>query len=701
MKYSILVKFLIILLTACSLIAAVAGVVGIVAMESAGLYVNSLDDLQGQQYNSISYNIAGEFANLYAAENLGSLSYTMMQTLYRDPADRSDSGHWTVKLEQEGQLLVDPGSTEDFPIVKEYTFAPEYPIASAYGPSRENLEEPSDANGAATNPTSATQPQARRSAPTGSEVPEGYLYYEKISFWEGVSLSTVYLYYYQAPEYTVTVYMQPEVLENSSIHILTGIYPYRYTAIALLAVGLLLFAVGLVYLFWSAGKATDGQIRPSGLNRIPLDLYAVIVCIGMIVLLRLFFMLGDWVENEGPHPGNLSLMCAVLLAMTLLAIGFVYAFAAQIKVKGHYWWHHSVTGFCLSRLWAGIRFLLRGLRTLFRMMPVIWQWLLTAFLMVLSVAVTFLLYLISIDRTVLEVFFFFLFLLDILACIAIVAYGGYAFGVLLIGARKMTQGNLDRKIPTKYLIGSFHDFAEQLNALSETVQLSAQKQMQSERMKSELITNVSHDIKTPLTSIINFVDLLQKPHTPEDQRQYLEVLARQSGQMKRLIEDLMDLSKANTGNMSVSIVTLDAVETVNQALGEFADKLDASRLTPVFRQPEGPVMIRADGRLVWRVLSNLLTNAVKYSLPGTRLYIDLFRLDSQVVLSLKNISREALRSSADELMERFVQGDASRKSEGSGLGLNIARSLMEVQKGQLELTLDGDLFKVTLTFPGA
>ena len=181
----------------------------------------------------------------------------------------------------------------------------------------------------------------------------------------------------------------------------------------------------------------------------------------------------------------------------------------------------------------------------------------------------------------------------------------------------------------------------------------------------------------------------------------MAVLARQSGQMKKLIEDLMDMSKATTGNMAVEITEMDAVEAVNQALGEFSDKLAAVPLIPVIRHPDEPVMIRADGRLVWRTLSNLLHNAVKYALPGTRLYVDIARVEGSVIISLKNISREELNISADELMERFVRGDASRNTEGSGLGLNIAKSLMELQRGQLRLLVDGDLFKTSMIFPTA
>ena len=276
-----------------------------------------------------------------------------------------------------------------------------------------------------------------------------------------------------------------------------------------------------------------------------------------------------------------------------------------------------------------------------------------------------------------------------------------ADGLLLESTRKMGQGNLDTKVDKRLMIGCFWDFARELNNLADVANVAAQKQLKSERMKTELITNVSHDIKTPLTSIINYVDLLQKPHTEEEGQQYMEVLDRQSQRLKKLVEDLMDMSKASTGNMTVEITRVDAVESVNQALGEFADKLERARLYPVFRHADDSVPMMADGKLVWRVLSNLLGNAVKYAMPGTRVYLDLTRVDGNVVISMKNISRDELNVDAEELMERFVRGDVSRNTEGSGLGLNIAKSLMELQKGQLQLLVDGDLFKVTLIFPAA
>ena len=292
-------------------------------------------------------------------------------------------------------------------------------------------------------------------------------------------------------------------------------------------------------------------------------------------------------------------------------------------------------------------------------------------------------------------------ILGLLTGLALAVYGSHCFGILWDSTKKMSQGDLETNVDDKLMVGAFKDFAADLNALANVAVVAAQKQLKSDRMKTELITNVSHDIKTPLTSIINYVDLLKKAETEEERKTYLEVLSRQSGQLKKLIEDLMEMSKASTGNMHVDITAINAGEAINQALGEFSDKLEKAQLIPVFRQPEEPVYMLADGRLAWRVMSNLLSNAVKYALPGTRVYVDLTEAEGKVILSFKNISREELNVNAEELLERFVRGDASRNTEGSGLGLNIAQSLMEIQKGTLQVLVDGDLFKVTLVFPSA
>jgi len=331
------------------------------------------------------------------------------------------------------------------------------------------------------------------------------------------------------------------------------------------------------------------------------------------------------------------------------------------------------------------------------MLPLIWQYLLIAFAMVLIPAVCGFLWLVTVGWV--RGFWMFALLLAVIADIGMTCYGAYAYGAVLQGAKSMAEGDLRTEIDTRYLRGSYRSCAENLNTLSDVAMDAAMKQMRSERMKAELVTNVSHDIKTPLTSVINYIDLLQKAENEEQSKQYLEVLDRQAQKLKKLIDDLMEMSKATTGDMAVDIGAMDAVEAMTQALGEFSDKLEQEDLTVIFRKPETPVHIQADGRLVWRVLSNLMSNVVKYALPGTRVYAQVQQQESQVLMTLKNISREELNVSAEELTERFVRGDASRNTEGSGLGLNIAKCLMDLQKGNLELTVDGDLFKVSLTFP--
>jgi len=479
-----------------------------------------------------------------------------------------------------------------------------------------------------------------------------------------------------------------------------------------------------------AGRSSETcEIRAGGLNRIPLDLYLTGgICLGL-ALTALAVAGVPWLLNSDFLLGC-SLAVAVTFVCCLIFVGFCFALAAQVKTSGGYWWRNTLSVrfvFLCMRFMQWLESWLRekGFPGLFqftkKVWQVLWKWLVKLYEAVEKITA----------RTGAKLNRFFslipltwqwvicgmvLFCLLLIACnthndfltflclaasFALILYGTYSFGILLESAKRMGKGDLDTKVDDRLMVGSFKEFASDLNDLADVAMVAAQKQLKSERMKTELITNVSHDIKTPLTSIINYVDLLQKPHTEEESEQYLEVLDRQSQRLKKLVEDLMDMSKASTGNMAVEITRVDAVESVNQALGEFADKLERAQLYPVFRHSEDRVPIMADGKLVWRVLSNLLSNAVKYAMPGTRIYLDLSHVNGKVIISLKNISREELNVNAEELMERFVRGDVSRNTEGSGLGLNIAKSLMELQKGSLQILVDGDLFKVTLIFPDA
>ena len=515
----------------------------------------------------------------------------------------------------------------------------------------------------------------------------------------------------QVTGYTVRLFLTEDaVTYDSFFALLEGLYAIRYQLFWIFGGLLLLFAAAAVCLCCTAGrKPGTGELRPGGLNRLPIDIYtAVCVVAGGMLIAAISYLL-DLLDNGSLTKLMLHLLLAAAVGLSVVIVALLYAWVAQLKAPERFWIKNSLVGRIFRLLGKFLRWIGRGLRrgvrwlhSLFRLLPLVWQWLVAFALMMALPPLLLVLWIMNMDwNTGAEVFFGLLFLLSVAADIGIILYSSYCFGVLMKGVQRMSRGDLNAKVSTQYLVGCFRDFALRLNSLSEAAYIAAEKQTRSERMKTELITNVSHDIKTPLTSIINFVDLLQKPHTEAQQQEYLEVLSRQSAQMKKLIEDLMELSKANSGNIAVNLQAVDAVETVNQALGEFADKLEAAGLTPVFRQPEEPVQITADGRLVWRVLFNLLSNVVKYAMPGTRLYIDLTRAEDSVVLSLKNISRSELTVSADDLLERFVRGDASRTGEGSGLGLNIAKGLMEAQRGRLQLLLDGDLFKVTLIFPAA
>ncbi len=267
------------------------------------------------------------------------------------------------------------------------------------------------------------------------------------------------------------------------------------------------------------------------------------------------------------------------------------------------------------------------------------------------------------------------------------------------GAERLAAGDFEHPIDTSRMVWEIKKHGDNLNAIGDGISLAVAKQMKSEHFKTELITNVSHDIKTPLTSIINYVDLLEKENIDSPKaKEYIEVLERQSNRLKKLIEDLMEASKASTGNLAVHLEKLEADVFLVQTVGEFEEKTKAAGLDLIIKKPDEPVTVLADSRHFWRVIDNLMSNICKYAQPDTRVYIDLEKKGEKVFVIFKNTSKSQLNISSEELMERFVRGDSSRNTEGNGLGLSIARSLMELMRGELTLVVDGDLFKVILTF---
>ncbi len=269
------------------------------------------------------------------------------------------------------------------------------------------------------------------------------------------------------------------------------------------------------------------------------------------------------------------------------------------------------------------------------------------------------------------------------------------------GIKQIKEGGLKEEIDTSNTYFDFKKDIENLNSVYETVKNAVEAETKSDRLKTELITNVSHDIKTPLTSIINYVDLLGKEYEKDEpssdtEKEYVAILSKQSSRLKKLIEDLIEASKATTGNIKMDINDVDVSVILNQAAAEFDDRLEKAGLSLVMPEDHLNIMAKADGRHLWRVFDNLLVNITKYSMANTRVYISAEDTGDNVRITFKNISREPLNISADELMERFTRGDSSRNTEGSGLGLSIASSLTNLMGGRMDLSVDGDLFKATV-----
>ncbi len=261
------------------------------------------------------------------------------------------------------------------------------------------------------------------------------------------------------------------------------------------------------------------------------------------------------------------------------------------------------------------------------------------------------------------------------------------------------KGNTNARLNETELKGDFKTVATQINDIAGGLSNAVEEQLKSERLKTELITNVSHDIKTPLTSIINYVDLLKKEDiTTEKAAEYLAILDNKSQRLKKLTEDLVEASKASSGNIKMNMEKLEVNELIKQVSAEFEDKFKAHGLEEIITFTKDPVYIKADNRYMYRVLENMYSNVSKYAMENSRVYTDIIEHGNNVIIQIKNISREKLNITADELMQRFVRADTSRNTEGSGLGLSIANSLTELQNGKFHIYLDGDLFKITIGF---
>lgn len=461
----------------------------------------------------------------------------------------------------------------------------------------------------------------------------------------------------------------------------------RYAFIFFAVSGLVAFIALICFLCCAAGrKFAYSSIQLNFLDRIPLDICLAVAA----VIVGIFLIIFDTVQYfEGPEIVIFLFVACTVLYFVALAL----LLTSATRIKTFTFWKNTLVYKISSVLFkwfiAAAKFVFFHLKRL----PLIIKTLGILAIIIFWGGVNLIFNLYQTEWLVMGSVFL-TFWVSVL-----VIYIAITLQRIKSGGEKIVAGEFDRKIDTKFMVLDFKDFANKLNSIGEGMQVAVDEKVKSERFKTELITNVSHDIKTPLTSIINYVDLLKKEEIEnETAKEYIEVIDRHSERLKKLVEDLVEASKASTGNMTVDFADCNVGVLLTQAIGEFDERLKVAHISPVLKKTERDVIIKADARLLWRVFENLLSNICKYSLADTRAYIEVYTSGGKAFIEFKNISKCELNLDSNELTERFVRGDSSRNTEGSGLGLSIAKSLTELQNGQMDITVDGDLFKVVLKF---
>ncbi len=498
-----------------------------------------------------------------------------------------------------------------------------------------------------------------------------------------------------APEGTRVCWMRlywmadsESVSMNAELRAYQQLFPLSYELIVVSVVSFLLAVLLFVFLMAAAGHHdASGEVKAGFVEKIPNDLLLAGCLAGMI---------GCYTAIDATFSGNylvasLTVTAACLLAAGLLAL--LWLMSAAVRLKLGSFLDSCLIWRVLRWCWKWIKAAFRALGKLLRGLPLVWKWI-PPFLVLLFLDLVWTLqWRRDGDMLVLGL------VVKALFIAAVILYLALAFQRLRKGAKAIAQGEENVVIDDEYLFGALEDHAKDLNHIRDGLSRAVDERMKSERLRTELITNVSHDIKTPLTSIINYVDLLSREELDNEKaEEYIEVLQRQSARLKKLTDDLVEASKASTGNLPVAPEKLELGVLLDQTAGEYGERLTEKQLELRVTKPEEPVYVWADPRHLWRILDNLMSNILKYALPGTRVYLDLAREQGTAVLSFRNISAQALNIRAEELTERFVRGDSARSTEGSGLGLAIAASLAKLQGIELDLAVDGDLFKVLLRF---
>lgn len=499
--------------------------------------------------------------------------------------------------------------------------------------------------------------------------------------------------------YIIEAYLEkdfPVMDEYSFIYTAINLgFSLRFWIYPITLISFILCVVCFITLMCIAGRRPQSEeIHAGPLHQVPFDFMAAVIF--GIFFFALYLICDVFYTGEV----TLTFMLAIYIIFAVcVALGL--CMSAAVRIKDRTLIKKSAVAFILLFLLKAIKAMGRKLKkvikqiwVLIRSIPLIWR------------TVAIIAGIIFIEFLWIQSFWYranvyqIIWILEKIILVPVCLYAALFLRRLQKGGEALARGELDYKTDTKYMFWDFKKHGENLNSISKGLSAAVEERIKSERTKAELITNVSHDIKTPLTSIINYAGLISEEACEnEKHREYSDVLIRKSEHLKRLLEDLVEISKASTGNLDIHLASCDAGVLLSQVSGEFLERCNASGLTLITNQPNEKITIFADSRRIWRVFENLMSNACKYSLRGSRVYLSLEKSGNEAVFTFRNTSSAELNISPDELMERFVRGEESRTTEGNGLGLSIAKSLTELQNGKMDITIDGDLFKVCVRFP--
>ncbi|MCI9137851.1 MAG: hypothetical protein HFH48_09890 [Lachnospiraceae bacterium] len=463
-------------------------------------------------------------------------------------------------------------------------------------------------------------------------------------------------------------------------------YPWIYLSIIGVILSVSICLISLIYLSMAAGRREgDDRVHLNLFDRVPTEiLYLLTVVEGIFC----FMMYGAALYRFGSGELTGLLITTGVLTFFSIALFSIFYLSFVRRIRAGVLWSQSILHWMIH----GIEMTFASRKSSFKLL--VWF---GFHLLICFVLLSFMLSNAYNGEALVVGMLCFVVLSGIEGILIIKE--GIQRNKVLEGIGKISSGDLEYKVDVEELKGDNKRLAEAVNAIGDGLFHAVDDNMRNEHLKTDLITNVSHDIKTPLTSIINYVDLLKREELPNEKVQnYIAVLDSKSQRLKQLTEDLVEASKVSSGNIKLNMERINLVELIHQTGGEFDEKFEARNLTVVTKLPREPVVIMADGRRIWRVLENIYNNAAKYAMENTRIYVGMEADGEQVEFSIKNISENPLNIQADELTERFIRGDISRSTEGSGLGLSIAKSLTALMGGEFEIYLDGDLFKVTITF---